>query len=204
MTTPTQDSVTTADNVLELIAPSPRVSGSVMRAPLGTKLPTKSYEGLQGPWTDNGFVDEDGVKQKEDRSTTDVFVWGGDLVGTLQEHYARTVSMKLLQVVNETVLGTGYGTFNVKKTAANSQHGTELAVKMNPRLLDTVSWVIDGFYKDALARIVLPIARIVTIGDVQMTHKEYMGIDVDSLKCYPDEFGNHGYMYFNDGQTTAS
>lgn len=193
-----------ADNVLELIAPSPRVSGSIMRCPLGTSLPTHSYDPLTGPFTDNGFVDEHGVKQKEDRSATDVFVWGGDLVGTLQEKYSRTVSFKLLQMVNATVLGTGYGTFNVSQTAATAQHGKELAVKMNPRLLDTVSWVIDGFYQDALARIVLPIARIVTIGEVEMTHRSYMGIDVTGLKCYPDSNGNHGYMYFNDGQKSGS
>lgn len=195
---------TSADNVLQLIAPSPRVSGSCLKAPLKTPLPTKSYEALDSAFIDNGFVNEDGIKQKEDRSTTDVFVWGGDLAGTLQEKYSRTVSLTLLQFLNEEVLKTGYGSSNVTSTAATSQNGMELAVKMNPRLLDTVSWVFDGFYQDTLARIVLPIARVVTIGEVDMTHKKYMSLEITGLKCYPDDQGNHGYMYFNDGQTLAS
>lgn len=200
----TQPTTTSADNVLQLIAPSPRTSGSCLKAPLGTALPTKSYESLNAAFVDNGFLDETGVKQKEDRSTTDVFVWGGDLAGTLQEKYSRTISLTLMQFLNEEVLKTGYGSANVTSTAATSQNGMELAVKMNPRLLDTVSWVFDGFYQDTLARIVLPIARVVTVGEVDMTHKAYMKMEISGLKCYPDAQGNHGYMYFNNGQKIVS
>jgi hypothetical protein len=195
----------TADNVMELLAPSPRTSGSIMWGPLGAALPTTSYADLDGTpttgLTDLGFADDGGLKQRETRSTTDVFVWGGDLAGTLQTQYDRTMTFRLMQFRNTEVLSAAYGISNVSVVAATSTHGKEIAVKLNPKLLDTRSWVFDGFYQKNLVRIVIPIGRVVTIGEVDMTHKTYMTIEC-TLKAYPDSNKNHGYLYVNDGVTT--
>ena len=194
----------TADNVLQLIAPSPRVSGSILRAKLGTTLPTSSFDditGGAGGFVDLGFASDAGLKQREERTGTDVFVWGGDLVGTLQEKYSRTMTFTLMQFMNTDVLATAYGINNVSVIPADDENGKEIAVKLNPQLLDTVSWIFDGFYQDTLARIVLPIGRVTQIGDVDLTHKTYTTIEC-TLKAYPDSAKNHGYLYLNDGITT--
>ena len=194
----------TADNVLQLIAPSPRVSGSILRGKLGTTLPTTSSDVLVGGptgFTDLGYASDAGLKQKEERTGTDVFVWGGDLVGTLQEKYSRTMTFTLMQFLNQDVLATAYGINNVSVIPATSTEGQEIAVTMNPQLLDTVSWIFDGFYQDTLARIVIPIGRVTQIGDVDLTHKTYTTIEC-TLKAYPDLTKNHGYLYLNDGITT--
>jgi len=192
---------TTAINVLELLAPSPRTAGSILWAPVGSALPTTSYADLDGTavtgFADLGYADENGLKQRETRSTTDVFVWGGDLAGTLQTQYDR-----LMQFRNTEVLKASFGIGNVSVVAATSTHGKEIAVKLNPKLLDTRSWVFDGFYADSLVRIVIPIGRIVTVGEIDMTHKAYMTIEC-TLKAYPDSNKNHGYLYVNDGQKTV-
>lgn len=191
----------TADNVLQLIAPSPRVSGSILRAPLGTALPTTSYavlDGAAGKFKDLGFANDAGLRQREERTATDVFVWGGDLAGTLQERYSRTMTFTLMQFMNTDVLATAFGISNVSVVAADDTNGKEIAIKLNPQLLDTVSWVFDGFYKENLVRIVIPIGRVTTIGDVDLTHKSYSTIEC-TLKAYPDSQKNHGYMYLNDG-----
>lgn len=197
---------TTSDNVLELLAPSPRTSGSILWAPTGSTLPTTSYAPLDGTTTtgfaDLGFVDDNGIKQKESRSTTDVFAWGGDLVGTLQTQYSRDMMFKLLQFRNTAVLSAAYGISNVSVVPASSSQGKEIAVKLNPQLLDTRSWVFDGIFGNSLVRIVIPIGRITVVGEVDMTHKAYMMTDC-TLKAYPDSNKNHGYMYINDGQKTA-
>lgn len=196
---------TTAVNVLQLIAPSPRVSGSILRAPLGTALPTTSYavlDGATGKFKDLGFANDNGLKQKEERTSTDVFVWGGDLAGTLQEKYSRTMSFTLMQFMNTEVLATAFGINNVSVIPADDTNGKEIAIKLNPTLLDTVSWVFDGFYQENLVRVVIPIGRVVTIGDVDLTHKAYTTVDC-TLKAYPDATRNHGYMYLNDGVTTG-
>lgn len=196
---------TTADNVLELLAPSPRTSGSILWAPIGTALPTTSYVDLDGTvdtgFADLGFADDTGLKQKETRSTTDVFVWGGDLAGTLQTQYDRTMTFRLMQIRNVEVLKASFGISNVSVVAATSTHGKEIAVKFNPKLMDTRSWVFDGFYQDSLVRIVIPIGRVTMVGEIDMTHKSYMTTEC-TLKAYPDSNKNHGYMYLNDGQTT--
>lgn len=191
----------TADNVLQLIAPSPRVSGSILRGPLGCALPTTSYTDLvggTGGLKDCGFANDAGLRQREERTNTDVFVWGGDLAGTLQERYSRTMTFTLMQFMNTEVLATAYGINNVSVIPATSTNGKEIAVKLNPDLLDTVSWVFDGFYKENLVRIVLPIGRVTQIGDVDLTHKTYATIEC-TLKAYPDATKQHGYLYLNDG-----
>lgn len=193
----------TADSVLELLAPSPRTSGSILWAPIGSALPTTSYATLDGTaFKDLGFADDGGLKQRETRSTTDVFVWGGDLAGTLQTQYDRTLTFRLMQFRNTEVLSAAYGISNVSVVPATSTNGKEIAVKLNPKLLDTRSWVFDGFYAENLVRIVIPIGRVVTVGEVDMTHKTYMTIEC-TLKAYPDSNKNHGYLYINDGQKTA-
>lgn len=195
----------TADNVLELLAPSPRTSGSILWGPIGCVLPTTSYADLDGTastgLTDLGFADDNGLKQRETRSTTDVFVWGGDLAGTLQTQYDRTMTFRLMQFRNVEVLKATYGISNVSVVPATATNGKEIAVKLNANILDTRSWVFDGMYGDNLVRIVIPIGRVVTIGEIDMTHKAYMTVEC-TLKAYPDSNKNHGYLYVNDGQPT--
>jgi hypothetical protein len=152
-------------------------------------------------FADLGFADDNGLKQRETRSTTDVFVWGGDLAGTLQTQYDRTMTFRLMQFRNVEVLKASFGLSNVSVVPATSTHGKEIAVKFNPKLLDTRSWVFDGFYADSLVRIVIPIGRVVTVAEIDMTHKAYMTIEC-TLKAYPDSNKNHGYLYVNDGVVT--
>jgi hypothetical protein len=195
----------TAVNVLELLAPSPRTSGSILWAPIGATLPTTSYAPIDGTvgtgFKDLGYADDTGLKQRETRSNTDVFMWGGDIGGTLQGNYDRTMMFRLMQFRNTEVLSAAYGISNVSVVAANTTQGKEIAVKLNPKLLDTRSWIFDGFYASNLVRIVIPIGRITVVGEVNMTHKTYMTIEC-TLKAYPDAQKNHGYLYVNDGVHT--
>lgn len=195
------------DNAGQAISAQPRITGSVLYAPLGTTLPTSSYASLNSGFTDLGYVDESGVKTKEDRSNSDVFTWGGGLLGTLQDKYSRTLTFKLYQFLNENVLATAYGNSNLTVTAPTSQYGKEVAVKLNALTLDTLSWVFDGYYStaagyQALVRYVVPVGRPVQIGDVTMTNKEFMSVDI-TMKAFPDSNNNYGYLYVNDGIKTG-
>lgn len=192
---------TSAQNVSQLAAFSPRTSGSVMWAPTNTALPTTSYATLvggTGGFVDLGYLDENGLKQKEDRSNSDVFAWGGDLVGTLQDKYSRTLTFKLMQFNNPNTQSVAFGIENVSTTAATTSAGNEIAVQLNAALLNTRAWVFDGVYGVQLCRVVIPIGRVVQVGELDMTHKAYSTIDC-TLKAYPDANRNHGYLYLNDG-----
>jgi len=198
----------TANNVTQVIAPSPRVTGSVLYAATGTPLPTSSYATLNSTFEDLGYTDENGLKQKEDRPQQEIFVWGGDLIASLQQHYSRTMTFKSLQFLDSNVLAAGYGNQNITVTPPTSSQGTEVAALMNSKRLDVLSWVFDGYYLtaagvDALVRIVIPIGQIVQVGDVDLTNKALTALEL-TVKAFPDANGNHGYLYVNNGVTTTT
>jgi hypothetical protein len=197
--------VTPGYNALQLIAPSPGtgegVGGSIMKAPLGTALPTGTGASINSAFVDLGYCDENGIKDKEERRHTPTFAWGGGLVGDLQQSYSRTMTIKFLQYVNPNVLTAAYGSSNVTVTAATSSTGTEVAALLNSLLLDTLSWCFQGFYRTAAVLKVIPIGRIVDIGDTDFTHKAFTTVTA-TLLAFPDPANNHGYLYTNDGVTT--
>lgn len=189
-------------NATQLVAPSPGVGpgigGSVMRAPLGTALPVGTEQVLNAAFTDLGYCDENGIRDREERRNTDVFAWGGGLIGNLQQSYARTVTIRFMQFLNPDVLATAFGESNVSVTPATSYSGQQVAAALNANLLEDVSWVFQGFYQSALVCKVLPIARVVSVGDIDMTHRAFTSVEA-TLKCFPDSNNNHAYLYTNDG-----
>ncbi len=188
-------------NATQIVAPFPRLTGSMMNAPRGTARPTHSYDVIPNTYTDLGYSDDNGLKQREARATTDHFAWGGDFLGFTQQSYSRTMTVKLYQFASEPVLAAAYGANNVTTTAPTGSYGTEWAVAMNALLLDDMSWVFDGFYKEVLVRVVLPWARVEKVGDVDFTHKTLTSVEL-TLRAFPDPLKNHGYLYVNSGLNT--
>lgn len=191
--------VTSQRDVTQLAAPSPRTAGGVMRGSLGAILPTTAL----GPITDASVVDlgiigDTGLVRHEDRQNTDVYDWGGNLVATLQDRYGLTLTFKFLQVMNADVNKAVFGDSNVQVTPATTSQGTEIRVLMNSQLLTTGCWVFDGVYQNINMRLVVPIARITQVGDVNWVHNRLCEYDV-TLKPFPDSAGNHAYQYWNDG-----
>jgi hypothetical protein len=172
-----------------------------MKAPIGTPLPTTTDAVLNNAFTDLGYTDENGIRDREERRNQDVFAWGGGLVGNVQQSYARTMTITFMQYLRPTVLEVAYGQNNCTVTPATTMTGNETAVALNANLLDTLSWVFQGFYRNALVCKVLPIARIVEVGDVDWTHRSFTTVTC-TLKAFPDYLNNHAYLYANDGVTT--
>jgi hypothetical protein len=193
-------------NSQQLVAPSPGlglgIGGSVMHAPLGTALPTGTDQVINPAFVDLGYCDENGIKDREERRNTDTFAWGGGLVGNIQQSYARTMTIRFMQFLNPNVLATAYGAANTITTPNTSYHGTYVAAQLNSLLLDTLSWVFQGFYKSALICKVVPIARVVSVGDVDLTHRAFTTIEC-TLKAFPDTNNNHAYLYVDDGVLTS-
>jgi hypothetical protein len=184
--------------VAEVTAPSPTVMGGVFRAPAGTALPTDSSTALATAYVSLGYTDDDGVTRKEDRPNTKQYAWGGQLVASLQEHYAATFTFKLLQVINPEVLKATHNDNNVTVTAATSTTGTITQTKLNPLINLNSVYVIEGFYQAATFRMVLPIARITMLGDYKITHKTLSTYDA-TLEAFPDNNGNFVIQYWDDG-----
>jgi hypothetical protein len=177
------------------------VTGGVLKAPLGTTLPTDATSPLDPAFITLGRVSVDGVDKTEERPNTEVNDWGGDLIAILQDKYGITLKFKLLQVMNADVQAAAHGDSNVSVTPATSTSGTTITTKLNSLLMDYASWVIDAFYIRMTMRLSVPNGRITTIGPQKWVHKELAMYDL-TLRPFPDDFNNHAYEYWNDGITT--
>ncbi|SKM81013.1 Phage associated (putative structural protein) [Mycobacteroides abscessus subsp. massiliense] len=190
------------NNVLELAAPSPRVTGGILRAAVGATLPTTAIGAPDTAFKNLGHVGATGVERTEDRSNKEENNWGGDLVAVLQEKYGLQLKFNLLQVMNADVQKAVHGSSNVTVTPATTTSGAELAAKLNSKLLDTGAWIVDGFYNLISMRLVIPIGRITSVGPLKWVHSELASYEC-TMKPFPDENGNHGYQYWNDGVVTV-
>lgn len=103
-----------------------------------------------------------------------------------------------MQYLDSNVLKVIYGQNNVAVTPSSGSSGTETAIALNAILLDTLSWVFQGFYQGALVCKTVPLARIVNVGDVNWTNKNFTTVTA-TLKAFPDANKNHGYLYTDDG-----
>ena len=86
--------------------------GAVYIAPLGTTVPTDLTADLPAPWTDLGWVGEDGFTYSAQRSVTKHKSFGGETVKTTQDSFESTFRFALLETSAD-VLGVVYGTDNV-------------------------------------------------------------------------------------------
>lgn len=195
-----------AGDISQTFAGSPLgtgVTGGVYVAKFGTPVPAGAtrFDDLDETLFKNvGFVSEDGITGTEDRSTTDITAWGGEIVAVLQESFSVSWQFKLLQFMNETAARLAYGDANVEFTAADDQHGNWLAIKQNAKLLPKQVIVVDSFYGDDLKRMrmVAPIAQVTEKGDFNVVHNDLTGHDL-TVRLFPDKQGNSAYIYTDDG-----
>jgi len=184
--------------VQQIAAPSPKVTGGILRAPIATALPTSATGALNAAFVSLGRASMEGVDRNEDRGNVEINDWGGNLVAVLQDKYGLTIRFKLLQVMNGDVQKAAHGDANVTVTPATPTTGTEIAAQMNAALLDQSAWVIDGFFDKMSMRLVIPIGRITALGPQKWVHRELVQYDM-TLKPFPDDKNNHAYQYYNDG-----
>ena len=185
-------------DVQEIVAPSPKVTGGVRTAPLGTALPTDATAALDVAFLSLGRISDDGIDKTEARPKTDKFDWGGSLSASLQDSFMLTLKFKLLQLVNADVQRTVHGADNVSVTAATGAHGTQIASAINAKLLDLGVFVFDAYYQRNSGRLVLPIARPIEVGPLKWVHKDLAAYEL-TVQAFPDNDNNFAYEYWDDG-----
>jgi len=185
-------------DILEIVAPSPKVTGGVRYAPLGTALPTDAVTALAVDFISLGRISDDGIDKTEARPKTDKYDWGGSLIAALQDSFMLTLKFKLLQLVNADVQKVVHGEDNVTVTAATGVHGTQIASQINAKLLDQGVFVIDAYYQKNSGRLVLPIARPVEVGPLKWVHKDLAAYEL-TVQAFPDNSNNFAYEYWDDG-----
>ena len=177
----------TASNVS---AGKPAIGGAIYQAPTTATLPTDTTSTLTG-FVGLGYISDSGLTNTNNFSgNTAVKAWGGDTVLSISGDKVDQFKFTLIEVLNVDVLKTVFGASNV--TGDLSQG---ITIKVNSQELDENAYVIDMIMRDDTAkRVVIPRAKVITVGDVVYSDGEAVGYDV-TIDCYPDSDGNTHYEY---------
>lgn len=174
---------------------SPKVTGAVYYAPLGTTLPTDAKTALDAAFKGVGYISEEGVTRSQSRSSNDIKEWGGGVVTTVQTEYKESFKFKMIETLSDIVQKAVYG----EKNVTGKLDGTTTAsmiVKHNALEPVANAWVIDTVMLDGtLSRIVVPNAKITELGDLAYKKDTAIGYDV-TLSAMLDASGNTSYDYY--------
>lgn len=184
-----------ANVVTNVTAGKPNVAGAIYVAPLGSTLPTTATAALAAEFVPLGYVSEDGLTNSNSPSSTDVKAWGGDTVLSLQTDRPDSFKFKLIETLNEDVLGEVYGSSNVAKDGNDN-----LTISVKSDELTGRAWVIDMVARGNRAkRIVIPNGKISALGDIAYKDNEAVGYDL-TITDMPDSSGVYHYEYIQAAQ----
>ena len=174
---------------------SPKVTGAIYYAPLGTALPTDAKTALDAAFKGVGYISEDGLTRSQSRSSNDIKEWGGGVVTTVQTEYKESFKFKMIETLSDIVQKAVYG----EKNVAGKLDGTvtaSMTVKHNALEPVANAWVIDTVMLDGtLSRIVVPNAKITELGDLAYKKDSAIGYNV-TLSAMLDANGNTSYDYY--------
>lgn len=170
-------------------AAKPKIGGAVYTAPLGTALPMDSTSALNDAFKALGYISEDGLVNAKAITSENIKAWGGAIVNSVQTESSDTFKYTLIEGLNVEVLKEVYGVNNV---SGNLESG--IVVKSNATELPEHCIIVETVLKNAVKRIVIPIAKITEIGEVNYKDNENIGYAV-TLQAFPDENSNTHYEY---------
>lgn len=174
---------------------SPKVTGAIYYAPLGTALPTDAKTALNAAFKGVGYISEDGVTRSQSRSSNNIKEWGGGVVATVQTEYSESFKFKMIETLNDLVQKAVYGDSNVTGKLDGTT-ASSMTVKHNALEPVANAWVIDTVMLDGtLSRIVVPNAKITELGDLSYKKDSAIGYDV-KLSAMLDANGNTSYDYY--------
>lgn len=182
-------------------APDQLTTGAILRAPLGTALPTDIETALDAAFKDSGYIGTDGLKLTPSTTTESIKDWNGSTIRDVLAEFAATMAWTYLELSTE-ALKAYFGDTNVTTTAATVSSGTQQAVKLNAVDLPTCAWAFK--IKDGVRKIliVVPQGKVTERGEITFTKTSAVALPV-VMSTYPDASGNNVYIYTDDGVFTA-
>lgn len=188
--------VGTATNVS---AAKPSTGGAMYAGATTVQLPTSTSASIPTGMTSLGYISEDGVTNASSPTNEDVKAWGGDVVLSMQTEKTDTFSMKLIEVLNDSVLKQIFGAANVTGSLSAG-----IAISVNASELPEQAFVIDMIMRNNTAkRICIPRGKITEIGEVSYADNAAAGYQI-TITAMPDASGNTHYEYIKAASTTGS
>lgn len=176
-------------NTKNVSASKPKKAGCVYKAPLGTTLPTDASSELDDAFKCLGFVSEDGIRNNNTASTTEVKAFGGEVVANPQSEKPDNWQFKLIEALNDDVLKTVYGDSNVTGTLAAGLH-----VKATSDQAGSYAWVIDLVLGKEAKRIVIAEGQVTEVGEVTYKDDEVIGYDLTVAAHYVNGTSHDEYI----------
>ncbi|MCL2463976.1 MAG: hypothetical protein FWF28_02750, partial [Micrococcales bacterium] len=91
---------------------------------------------------------------------------------------------------------------NVTATAADATHGNRLAIKINSAELDHGVWVAELKNGIKRSRLVVPDGQVTAVDTIPFKSNSSVRYPL-TVTCFPDDDGNHAYLYTDDGQVVT-
>jgi len=192
-------------NVNNVILPSPKdlpIVGGLYRGPLNAPIPGATFT-IDASMIHMGFVAEDGIDESEDRPTTKIFAWGGDIVAAPQDSYSLTEVFTLYEFLNPEVAKAAYGDDNVTVTAATSTTGTMMSINVTSDIFDHKTWLLDTYgVGGKRVQKFVPYGQVTNKDTQTMNHKTVLAHRL-TVECFPDTAGKYAYIRTDDGVFTV-
>lgn len=168
-------------------AAAPSDDECFFRAPLGTELPTDAVEELDPAFKGHGWVDEDGIENAIQRSSTKHKAFGGNVVKVTQDDYEETLKLAFLESSNTTVLETVFGEENVTTDFGDGHRKTTIRHSSDP--LDRESFVMRVVDGDRTRMLVIPEGQVTEIDSIKYDHKNLTMYTV-TIDCFKPKTGS--------------
>ena len=75
------------NTVANVVAGKPLATGGIYLAPIGTTGPTDVSTALGAAYKSAGYIGDDGVTEANERDTSKIKAWGGDVVMIVQSEH---------------------------------------------------------------------------------------------------------------------
>lgn len=182
--------MTKAHDSNNVAAYSPKATGGVLAAKLGTALPTDVKSDLGPEFHSLGYVSEDGVTESISRDIEKKKAWGGATVKILTTDHSATWQLQLMETANVEAMKAVYG-----EDAVDTSGDTPV-IKVSATELPEMSIVFDMYDKSngVGERIVIPRGRVTEMGDLIYTHGDISVYEV-TIEALEDEDGHKAYKY---------
>jgi hypothetical protein len=183
--------------------PNISVTGGVLAGPLTADVPTSAIATIDADIRPLGYVSEDGLEAKGQRTVNAIKDWNTDIIAQLQTEHSVSFGLTLYAAWDEDVLAEVFGAENLTVTPATPSTGKLIRVKETGSVLPNRIWIFDMKTGDKKLRIVLPNAKI-----TETTEKSFVAAELAGFTCtveaFKDNAGVKAYRYYDDGVVDSS